>query len=253
MYKKIPKTHFVGQTIEVLTSCLSTNTCIASKLQKGQLKNGEVILTDHQTQGRGQRGNVWESEPGKNLTFSLGVFDLDLPVQEQFRLHFITALAIVKTINENTLAYATIKWPNDIYIGDKKVAGILIENNLRKNEIYSSVIGVGFNINQIKFQHPRATSLAIETKKEHFQEEILVSFLENFEHYLLRKEDKIELERLYHQYMYRLGVLAHYEDEQGEFCGTILGVDPNGLLQVQRGTQRKLYGFKEIKYLFTAC
>jgi BirA family biotin operon repressor/biotin-[acetyl-CoA-carboxylase] ligase len=249
LYKKIPKTHFVGQTIKVLTSCPSTNSYINQKLQKGQLKNGEVIITDNQTEGRGQRGNVWESQFGKNLTFSVGIFDLDLPIIEQFRLHFVVALALVKTINENTLVKATIKWPNDIFIGDKKIAGILIENNIRKSEIYSSVIGIGLNVNQLKFETINATSLAIETQQEHFLDEVLASVLENIEHYLFRKEDKKALENLYLTNMYRLNCSATFEDEEGKFEGVIRGLDSFGMLQIEKQTGLRTYNFKEVTYV----
>ena len=213
--------------------------------------NGEVIITDEQTEGRGQRGNVWESQKGKNLTFSFGVFDLELPVLEQFRLHFIVSLALVKTINDNTLVTAKIKWPNDIYIGDKKIGGILIENTIRKNEIYSSVIGIGFNVNQTEFKTSTATSLALETNQENSQEEFLVSFLENFEHFLFRKEDKKSLENLYLANMYKLNELSFFEDEGGVFEGEIMGIDTFGLLEIKKNTGLVTYGFKEVKYLFS--
>ena len=249
MYNITPKTHFVGKTIQVLPSCPSTNRVVSESLQQGQLDNGEVVITTHQTAGRGQRGNVWESEQGKNLTFSIGVFDLDLPISEQFRLHFITALAIVKTINENTLAKATIKWPNDVFIGDKKVGGILIENNIRKNEIFSSVIGIGLNINQVLFVTDHATSLAIETQQTHFLNDILQVLLENFEHFLLRKEDKKGLANMYLSYMYRLNILAPFEDDKGEFQGTIRGIDDFGRLLIEKNENTVEYNFKEVKYL----
>ncbi len=249
MYNITPKTHFVGKTIQNLPNCPSTNRVVAQSLQQGQLSNGEVVITANQTEGRGQRGSVWESQQGKNLTFSIGIFDLELPILEQFRLHFVTALAIVKTINENTLARATIKWPNDIFINDKKVAGILIENNLRKNEIYSSVIGIGLNVNQENFEIPHATSLAIETQQTHFPDDILQVLLENFEHFLLRKEDKKSLEKLYLENMYRLDRLSGFEDENGEFVGTIKGIDAYGRLLIDKNGDITAYNFKEVRYL----
>ena len=249
MYKKTPKTRFVGQTIKVLPSCPSTNSYIAQKLQKGQLKNGEVIITDNQTKGRGQRGNIWESEQGKNLTFSLGVYDLELSIIEQFRLHFITALALIKTINENTLAVATIKWPNDIFINNKKVAGILIENNIRKNEIYSSIIGIGLNVNQLTFKNLHATSLALETNQQHHKDEILNSLLENFEHYIFRKEDKTGLEKLFLKNSFRLNVRSRFKDEHGLFEGTIKGINNVGMLLIEKNGVITAYDFKEVSYI----
>ena len=208
-----------------------------------------MIITDNQTGGRGQRGNDWESQPGQNLTFSVGIFDLELPITEQFRLHFVAALALVKTINEKTLAKATIKWPNDIFIGNKKVAGILIENIIKKNEIYSCVIGVGLNVNQLHFDVFNATSLAIETNHEYFLDEVLVSLLENIEHYLFRKEDKKGLENLYLRNMFRLNTPAFFEDNLGTFRGKIRGLNSLGMLQVEKGSSISTYDFKEIKYI----
>lgn len=208
-----------------------------------------MVITDHQTSGRGQRASVWESEKDKNLTFSIGVFDLDLPIQKQFSLHFITALAIVKTINENTLAKATIKWPNDIFVGDKKIAGILIENNLLKQEIYSSVIGIGLNVNQTFFETPHATSLALLTQQEHHKDELLASLLESFEHYLFRKEDSDSLEKLYLKNLYRIEEPHFFEDKNGKFDGVIKGIDSLGKLIVQKEGKLQVYDFKEISYL----
>ena len=122
MYKLDLKTHFVGQSLIELSTCPSTNTFVGELLQRGTIPNGQVVITNAQTAGRGQRENTWESEANKNLTFSIGLFDLDLPAINSFQLSIITSLAIVETINKHTSTQAQIKWPNDIYIGNQKLA-----------------------------------------------------------------------------------------------------------------------------------
>ena len=140
MYKLNLKTHFVGQSLIELSSCPSTNTFLAELMSRDAMPNGQVVITHEQSNGKGQRNNTWESEPQKNLTFSIGLYDLDFPVEHAFQLHCITSLAIVDTINKYTQAKAQIKWPNDIYIGNKKIGGILIENTLSSNLLQDQLL-----------------------------------------------------------------------------------------------------------------
>ena len=151
MYKLDLKTHFVGQSLIELSTCPSTNTFVGELLNRGAMPNGQVVIANAQTKGRGQRESKWECEPLKNLTFSIGLFNLDFPVANAFQLHCITSLAIVDTINRHTASTAQIKWPNDIYINNKKVGGILIENTIAGDLVTQSIIGIGLNINQEDF------------------------------------------------------------------------------------------------------
>src|SRR3569832_312153 len=144
------KTLFIGQNAIYVKSLASTNSYASDLLRQIELSEGSLIYTFEQEKGRGQRGNSWESEPNKNLTLSLVLHPRFLHPFQQFLLTKITSLAVADLMAE-VLAFANkshkihIKWPNDIYVDDKKIAGILIENYLRENTIQHSVIGVGIN------------------------------------------------------------------------------------------------------------
>ncbi|MDB4835514.1 biotin--[acetyl-CoA-carboxylase] ligase [Cyclobacteriaceae bacterium] len=248
MYKKTLNTHFVGQTRLDLPTCRSTNDFLKEMLEQGLVQNGQLVITTHQTDGRGQRASTWQSEPNKNLTFSIGLFDIELPSEQQFQLNIITSLAVIKTINENTKANAQIKWPNDIYIDNKKVAGILIEQKIKKETIDQAVIGLGLNINQQQFDLPHASSLANAIGGELDLEDFLTQFLQNFEHFLFRKEDFDGLKELYYQNLMRYQVPALYRKDDVLFAAIILGINQNGQLILQEETQTSCYNIKEISF-----
>ena len=143
MHKDPIDSLFPGANQIRLPSCHSTNDVASDLLAEGNIAEGTVIITDHQTKGKGQRGNSWESEPGKNLTCSLILKPKFLPVQKQFELTVVSSLAIVHTLRDLGLPNAQVKWPNDIYYGNAKIAGILIENTVRANHLEYAVVGIG--------------------------------------------------------------------------------------------------------------
>ena len=164
----IGKTHIIKATLE------STNSFLKQIIHSKEVKNGTIVSTKHQTTGRGQRNNVWESERNKNILMSFVFFPNNIPAENQFIISKAVSLSILDLL----LKYkknVKIKWPNDIYIDDKKIAGILIENSLRGSEISNSIIGIGLNINQTFFSNklPNPTSLKLETNKNYKTEEIL--------------------------------------------------------------------------------
>ena len=123
----------------------STNTVAIELLKKEELPEGTIIWADEQTKGRGQRGNSWESEPGTNLTISIILFPHFLKAEDQFLLSKVTSLAITDYL-ANRFNQVTIKWPNDIYVANDKIAGILIENSIIGSSFEYAVIGIGLNI-----------------------------------------------------------------------------------------------------------
>ena len=129
----------------------STNNLIRKMMQDENLPEGFLVYTDFQTAGKGQPGNTWESEAGKNLLFSIVLYPHEIPIHEQFVLSEIASLSIKNILAKYTDGIS-VKWPNDIYWNDRKIAGILIENSLKKNEINYSIIGIGLNINQTIFR-----------------------------------------------------------------------------------------------------
>ena len=144
----------------------STNSYLKKLLNKESLDDLTVVVSKHQTQGRGRNGNVWSNKPSLNLAFSIYKRFSDFEIDKKFMLNVISSISVYETLKKYNLFDLTIKWPNDIMTEDKKISGILIENNIRGNRIKHSVIGIGININQSKFKNlPNATSIFIETGK----------------------------------------------------------------------------------------
>ncbi|MDR2650768.1 MAG: biotin--[acetyl-CoA-carboxylase] ligase, partial [Prevotellaceae bacterium] len=206
--------------------------------------NGTVFVADNQTKGRGQRKNVWESEPFKNLTFSVILYPNFLKVEEQFLLSKAISVAIVDLLKECGLS-ATIKWPNDIYVGDKKITGILIENNIIGSRIVSSIVGVGLNVNQRIFvsDAPNPTSIAIELNKEFDRKTLLERLLFLFEqrYKSLAERDYYELEKAYFSHLYHNDGFYSYTSGENKFDAKIIGISNIGelLLETTNGEQRK--------------
>ena len=144
----------------------STNSYLKKLLNKESLDDLTVVVSKHQTQGRGRNGNVWSNKPSLNLAFSIYKRFSDFEIDKKFMLNVISSISVYETLRKYNLLDLTIKWPNDIMTANKKISGILIENNIRGNSIKNSVIGIGININQSEFKNlPNATSIFIETGK----------------------------------------------------------------------------------------
>ena len=217
-----------------------------------QLPSGTVLAAYDQTAGRGQRGNTWFTEPGRNLTFSIILKDLPLSALEAIRLNFLASVALVDFLDAKGVR-ADIKWPNDIYVSGKKISGMLIENTLGADgRVAASVIGIGLNINQREFpQLALATSLACCTGREYPLEESLEEFLALFEN-LLPQLSSEELMGRYASRLFRRGVSARYHDllSGEEYEGVIEGVEADGRLCIRDlGGRTRLYRFKEVSYL----
>lgn len=217
-------------------------------------QNNVAILADYQLKGRGQRGNSWESEAHQNLTFSLAVAPQNLSITEQFYISKAISIAICKSIKEYSQIECQIKWPNDIYVGNKKIAGILIENDVGSSgAIKRSIIGVGLNVNQRIFTSnaPNPTSIAIITEKTYNRRELLTIICNNFENEMQRlalKQLSI-LDEKYSSLLYRKDGLYPFSDSAGPFIGKIVCIKPDGELIIEKsdGTQ-KGYLFKEIEF-----
>lgn len=253
MNKIQPKTLFVGKNIVYLPTCHSTNDIASEKIQNGEGIDGTIVITDHQTSGRGQRGNTWEATKAQNITMSLILRPSFLRPYEQFDLNMAISTGIYSFFAACGVSGVSIKWPNDIYINDKKAGGILIESTISGSSLNYSVIGIGLNINQTEFSNPRATSLALETGKTGMS---LIELIEQLCHYLesayllLKKGHKEEIRKRYLEIMFRFGLLSRFRDADGTFLGTIRGVDSAGKLIIEGGIQEKSYDIKEIEYLF---
>ena len=156
----VDKTIFVGKYFKELESVDSTNSFAAELVKKNEAKHGMIVFTNKQILGKGQRNKCWVSEPYKNLTFSLIVKTDYLKISNQFYLSMAISIALLEYTNkrlEGLKLSAKIKWPNDILINERKVAGILIENTVIGNQLDWSVIGIGYNLNQEEFDLNEAT------------------------------------------------------------------------------------------------
>ncbi len=232
--------------------CLSTNSFIQQKKQNGELNDKTAIMTDFQSSGRGQGQNAWHSEAEKN--FLVSVFrKTKLNAENHFMLTIMASLSIINTLKVFGVS-SQIKWPNDIYVGDKKIAGILIENSLMKDLISDTIIGVGLNINQLLFPEsiPNPISIAQIIRKEIDIKNILSSFIEEFDA-LFSKSENGEGEELFHKYteqLYRLKEWKIFEYKGHKFTGQIRGVMPDGRLIIEAESgQLKRFLFGEVKYI----
>ena len=172
-----------------------------------------MVNTSYQKGGRGQRNNNWLSEKGKNLTFSF-LLEPNIELSNQFLLHIITSISIFKTLLEINIKNISIKWPNDIYVNDKKIAGILIENLVYRKFIHKSVIGVGLNINQTNFGILNATSTINQTMKKHNLDQILQIFKSIFnKEYLKLNSNKIHEEFDF----YKKNLIGYQIEKQYEY------------------------------------
>jgi BirA family biotin operon repressor/biotin-[acetyl-CoA-carboxylase] ligase len=252
------KTLFVGQNCIHLKSIDSTNSYASQLL--GQIKppEGTLIYTFDQQNGRGQRGNTWETEPNKNVASSFILYPSFLQASKQFSLNKIVSLAVTDVMAEllkpsDKTSEIRIKWPNDIYVGSKKIAGILIENTLRENNIQNAIVGIGININQTAFNADiNATSLALITNKEFDLMQVLEKLSEFIEaRYLQLKGNKLEsIDTSYLQNLYQLNEWHNYTSNNELFEGKIIGITAIGKLQVQLKTnETKEFDLKEIKFV----
>lgn len=217
-------------------------------------KQGDIIVAEAQTAGRGQRGHSWESGKGLNLTLSAVLEPTFLPPTEQFLLSEVIALAVVDTLATYSIR-ARIKWTNDIYIGDNKIAGILIEHKLQGNAIGRTIAGIGLNINQRLFSEelPNPTSMAIERDTEFDRDEVLARLSECIaaRYSQLQNGQSDTLQSDYHTLLYRLGEKHLYALPDGSrLPGIIRGVEPTGALKIETedGSVRAFL-FKEIEFL----
>ncbi len=211
-----------------------------------------IIKTNFQTKGRGQIGNSWISNKGDNLLFSIILHPTHLQASNQFILSQCVALALRDTI-ANFCKNVCVKWPNDIYVNDKKIAGILIENKLLGKQIESSIIGIGLNVNQTNFVGaPNPTSLALECPNlcPFNIDDLLFKFLDIFKSYYFEsQQNEQEIKSKYFQNLYLLKKLHTFEDSIGQFDGFITNIAPDGrLLIVDTENKERWYYFKEVLF-----
>jgi len=247
-------TLFVGKVLHSLEDTASTNVYAQNLLSKSKPPEGTVISTQNQTAGRGQIGSSWESEAFKNLTLSIILYPNFILPNQQFLLTQITSLAVHDFIKAHIDTDVFIKWPNDIYIQDRKIAGILIQNSLAGKSISNCIIGIGVNVKQTHFvsNAPNPTSLTLETKNDFDLNELQLQLLKCVElRYLqLKRGELAQIAQDYHRYLFRNQKLALYQYPNGEqFIGKIIGVNTIGKLQIESSKGVEEFGMKEVRFL----
>jgi len=234
---------------------ISTNDLAQERITKGIAAGGDVIWADEQTQGKGHGSDSWESAKGKNLTFSLILRPHFIEPSKQFLLTQLVSLSIVDLLEEYIDKMIMVKWPNDIYVENEKIAGILIQNTLSGNIIDYSVVGIGLNVNQEHYvsDAPNPVSMIRFTCSEIPLEKLLgklLSVIGSMYDKLPSPAFHSELHDVYLDHLFRFGEWADYEEGGKVFRAMITGISPYGQLKLktEKG-EEKLFGFKEIEFV----
>jgi BirA family biotin operon repressor/biotin-[acetyl-CoA-carboxylase] ligase len=232
----------------------STNNYLKKLVHDEHPEEGSMVITEFQSAGRGQMGNGWASEAGKNLLLSLLIYPDNLLANEQFIISRMASLAVKNCLNQ-FVDDIRIKWPNDIYWKDKKIAGMLIENDVQGRYIQNSVIGIGININQPSFPEdlPNPVSLRQITGADNDIDNIAGIFVREF--FLLYREFQdgktTQIEDEYMLDLYRVNDYYWFKDEGGSFKAKVKEVMPSGHLVLETMDEGDLrqYAFKEVSFI----
>lgn len=249
-----PKT--IDVSIEKMDEMPSTNDYLALVCRKGQAEEFYTVVTEFQTAGKGQRGNSWEAEDGKNLLFSTVLYPTALEAKHQFYISMLAALAIHEALSSYTSGFS-IKWPNDIYWKNKKIAGILIENEIEGKDLNQSIIGIGLNVNQEKFVSDAPNPVSLKQilgtgiDRQELLEKVLHGIIGGYcqlENDFGRASQTIGL--LYLKHLYRRKGFHTYRDEGGIFRAEFHQLEEDGhlLLKDEEGIVRR-YAFKEVEFV----
>ena len=242
----------IGKPFTELSETESTNNYAMHMAQSGLAWHGAAWFAHHQTKGKGQRGKAWKDEPGQNMSMSVLLDTTVLAVFQPFTLSAAVALATHDFLNQYTYGDATIKWPNDIYWRDRKAAGILIENSIRGNNWQWAVVGIGININQVKFDPllPNPVSLKQITGKNYNVVELakeLCGFIQ-LRYKKLVEKGMDEILANYNAVLYKKNASVHLKKQGHSFHCTIKEVDAYGRLFVDNAMQ-PFFEFGDVEWI----
>lgn len=232
----------------------STNRLALDLLSKTNPEHGFLVITDYQTDGKGQYGRFWQSAAGQNILASFILYPQHIEVEKIFRLHLACSLAILDCLEFCSLKNLAIKWPNDLYSGNYKIAGILIQNNLKAGKIAGTVVGIGINVNQTEFPDGlNASSIRLETGKS-YDRELLVSQLRQKLLDNIQVSSELDWDHMLSRYntaLYLKGILTSFILLDGTIIkGTIQAVDSLGtIILLDSNQELRKYNFGELKYL----
>lgn len=250
------ETLFVGQNAIFLPEVESTNSYATALLKNVNLAEGSVVYTNNQTKGRGQRGNNWISGPGLNLAASYILRPTFLSVDKLFFMYIITALSVHDLMAEmldSSQFDIKIKWPNDILVNSKKIAGILNENILNNTTTHTTIIGIGINVNQENFIGiEKVTSLKILNSKIHDLNTVLNALSSHLEKYYLQLKNKQfdGLLKAYYAHFYKMGQQQEFMINDKKQTFLVKGITDKGLLHlIDKENKDHYFDIKEVKWV----
>ncbi|MEM6522158.1 MAG: biotin--[acetyl-CoA-carboxylase] ligase [Bacteroidota bacterium] len=250
MYKILAKTLILGKRVVYLPSCHSTNESARELARSSNFIEGTIVITNEQVAGRGQMGNRWESEQGQNLTFSILLKPMFVQLNHQFRLNICISLGLVDYLNSLSNVFQ-VKWPNDLYCKNNKLAGILIQNSISRDALEQSIIGIGLNVNQLHFSIPRAISMRSILGKTMVLPTVLEDLCCSVEkRYLqLKRGEYDQMKKDYLRSLLGYGQERQFDDG-AIFNGVIRDVMDDGRIVIDHKNKLRSYDFKEIQFLF---
>lgn len=238
-----------------LNATSSTNDTLKEGVAKGIYRDGDLLWTTVQTKGRGQRKNSWESEPKKNIAFSVYKEFEGIKASKTYLISCAVSIAIVEALTRFDNLKITVKWPNDIMAENQKMGGILIENLLNGHHLTAGIIGVGLNVNQLKFKNlPNATSMALQTRKDYNLETVLKQVVENLETTLFSIAASVNNDAIHQRYssgLFGLNKASYFIKNNTKFIGTIRGISDGGtlLLELENG-KLEAFRYPEVRMLY---
>jgi BirA family biotin operon repressor/biotin-[acetyl-CoA-carboxylase] ligase len=237
-----------GKQVFKLNSVDSTNNYAANLLKVGIIENGAVVMADFQTNGRGQRSNIWHSAPGMNLCASFVYLPANLALSDLMTINWWVSLSVIDLLNKFSVK-ASIKWPNDIFVEDLKVGGLLIETVNQGTQVKSIIIGVGINVNQLDFNTIQATSIKKINGIHNGVEDVLWSLCDSLTSNVPLLNQRDLLKSSYEAHLFRVGVKQEFLIAEQAVFGKIQGVGSLGQLKVRIDNQDQLFDHGEIKFI----
>ena len=238
-----------GKQVFKLESVDSTNNFAANLINEGLADNGAVVMADFQTNGRGQRSNSWESDAGMNLTASFIYFPANLTLSEVIQINWWVSLGVINCLNGMGIK-AKIKWPNDIYVDDCKLGGVLIETTNQSNTVKSVIIGVGINLNQTVFNRQNATSIKKLRGTFTKTEDVLWMLCDSLTRYENELGDYNLLKESYENNLYRLREKSPFQLGNQRVEGEIIGVSAQGQLKIRIAEEVQLVEHGQLTWIF---
>jgi len=243
----------IGSKLFFIENLPSTNLHAARLIKHNDISEGTIIYTNYQLAGRGQMGNKWESEDSKNLLISIVLFPSMINPSDQFVLSMAISLGICDFL-KRYIPVCRIKWPNDIYVNNDKIAGLLIENSVMGDHIENTIAGIGLNINQDKFlsSAPNPVSLRMITGKAYDLNTCLYQLADDLDkrYKQLIAGNLIQIKKEYTSNLYRLNKWCNYRDKNGSYLGRIKSTSEYGNIMIESESGKTIeYSFKEVDFI----